>query len=448
MGVSLFVHGSVGFGATLSLGAVNQLVNKLCAPAAMIEDATGEVLVLRGPTGLTCQVTDGLAIGRGEMGLPKSTRISHKHVEIGRGQDDDGCWYVRRTGTNAVWLLRDSTQREVGRASGVAIRAGDSLLLAMKPGEQPDPVYQIDVVATEQGRAAAGEEQPPKKKSKVEDSCASAAVAQQKYLLQATDYDEYYDYEEDFEYRYGEDGTDGTDDQDERTLVSLAELNIQINYHVAMAVHHKQKLTFGCGMKDCASPIHMLSGVLVDRIFGFFEPSHPLPFHEPGKLLTRGDYENDTKAYKDVVGKLVTEVERLGGSPVSAKDPPCFEFNVWYRWGHLFELQEQLRNLHYSKYHTTVELRHAVSGGDCHEYYRNSKDISDRVAWFFLTSVDAAPSGVINEDHRVLRTNPDGEDVGFVSPLGALTVAPGVAEVLETHLANLFPDEDVKNGFS
>ena len=137
-------------------------------------------------------------------------------MEIGRGQDDDA-WEVRRTGTNAVWLLRDSTQREVGKASGVAIRAGDSLVLAAKPGEEPDPTHQIDVVATEQGRAAAAAErvrQPPKKKAKVEDPPTSAAVAQQTYVLHPEEY------VEDYEDRYGEDWTDGTDDQDERTHVS------------------------------------------------------------------------------------------------------------------------------------------------------------------------------------------------------------------------------------
>jgi hypothetical protein len=448
MGVSLDVGGSVGFGATLSLGAVNQLVNQLCAPPpAVIEDATGGpeapmVLVLRGPTGLTRQVTDGLVIGRGEMGLPKSTQISRKHVEIGRGQDDDA-WEVRRTGTNAVWLLRDSTQREVGKASGVAIRAGDSLVLAAKPGEEPDPTHQIDVVATEQGRAAAAAErvrQPPKKKAKVEGPPTSAAVAQQTYVLHPEEY------VEDYEDRYGEDWTDGTDDQDERTRVSLDELNIQITHHVAMAVHHKQKVTFGCGMKDDASPMHVLSGVLVDRIFGFLEPPRPLPFHEPGKLLTQVDYKNDTEAYKDAIRKLATEVERLGGSPVAARAFRGFGSDSGVRWSHLNELQKQLRNLHYSKYHT-VELRLAVAGGD---YWNGAKTCSDHTAWFFLSAVDAAPSRVIDEDYRGFLRGNNGEydEVGFVSPLGALTVAPGAAEVLETHLTNLFPDKDVKNGFS
>jgi hypothetical protein len=148
------------------------------------------------------------------------------------------------------------------------------------------------------------------------------------------------------------------------------------------------------------------------------------------------------------MGKLATEVEGLGGSPVAAKafyggfgDP-----KTGIRWNHFCELKKQLRNLHYSKYHT-AELRLAVAGGD---YWNGAKTCSDHAAWFFLSAVDAAPSRVIDEDYRGFLRGNNGEydEVGFVSPLGALTVAPGAAEVLETHLTNLFPDKDVKNGFS
>ena len=123
--------------------------------------------------------------------------------------------------------------------------------------------------------------------------------------------------------------------------------------------------------------------------------------------------------------KLVTEVERLGGSPVAARAFRGFGSDSGVRWSHLNELQKQLRNLHYSKYHT-VELRLAVSGGD---YWNGAKTCSDHAAWFFLSAVDAAPSRVINEDYRGFLRGNNGlyDEVGFVSQLSALTVAPGAA---------------------
>ena len=48
------------------------------------------------------------------------------------------------------------------------------------------------------------------------------------------------------------------------------------------------------------------------------------------------------------------------------------------------------------------------------------------------------PSGFGNNDFRGFIY---GDSVGFVSPLSALTVAPGATEVIETHLTNLFPNE-------
>ena len=36
---------------------------------------------------------------------------------------------------------------DIGKVSGVEIRAGDRLVLAMKPGEQPDPAQTLEVVS-------------------------------------------------------------------------------------------------------------------------------------------------------------------------------------------------------------------------------------------------------------------------------------------------------------
>jgi hypothetical protein len=111
------------------------------------------VLVLRGPTGITSKVMDGLVIGRGKMGLPNDQGISRSLLNIGLGQDD--AWVVQRTGNHTVFHLRDSTQKEVGQEHGVAIHAGDSLVLVPKLG----PTYQIDVVAmTAEAAATAASE--------------------------------------------------------------------------------------------------------------------------------------------------------------------------------------------------------------------------------------------------------------------------------------------------
>eukprot|EP01046_Picozoa_sp_COSAG06_P063647 COSAG06_NODE_14873_length_1118_cov_1.691855_1_plen_134_part_10 len=105
-------------------------------------------LVLRGPTGHTRVLADGLCIGRGDVGLSSSTRISREHLQIRRiGQQDGGRWAVRRKGANAVKFMRGDEQWELNKLFGVEIRAGDSLVLATKLGEKPDPMHKVDVVA-------------------------------------------------------------------------------------------------------------------------------------------------------------------------------------------------------------------------------------------------------------------------------------------------------------
>jgi len=112
------------------------------APAAVASapapaPAAAPLLMLRGPTGVTKQLADGLTLGRGEMGLSNSMRISRKHLQIMRtfeicGQSSSGGswgWEVWRKGANAVQLFRSGTQRDIDKMSGVAIRAGDSLVL-------------------------------------------------------------------------------------------------------------------------------------------------------------------------------------------------------------------------------------------------------------------------------------------------------------------------------
>ena len=144
-------------------------------------------LVLRGPTGQTRVLADGLFIGRGDVGLSSSTRISRKHLQIlrigsggdvvGRGGQGGGRWEVRRKGANAVKHMRGNEQRDVDKMSGVEIRAGDSLVLATKPGERPDPTHKIDVVAAA-GDAARHAARPPVAAAVLAgDGAATAAAA-------------------------------------------------------------------------------------------------------------------------------------------------------------------------------------------------------------------------------------------------------------------------------
>ncbi len=119
-------------------------------------------LVLRGPTGATKQCSHELTIGRGELGLPNSNRISRKHLQILRvGAEDGGGaalgrWEAWRTGSNAVRLMRPGLPSiDIGKASGVEIRAGYRLHLATMPGAPPDSANTLEVI-TESVNGASG----------------------------------------------------------------------------------------------------------------------------------------------------------------------------------------------------------------------------------------------------------------------------------------------------
>jgi hypothetical protein len=381
MGISLDVFGNVSFGATLSLGAVNQLANQLCAPPAppVIED---------GPTG---------------QPPPKKARAERPSTgaALAAGHAEQtrwvcgACTYINE---DPSWLACDMCRAARDTALAVTAPFGSN---------------------TRGGSTATAS------------NAASAGGDLTTYKLHPTEY------VDDYEGRFG-DESETEDEARSMSRVSLDQLNVQITYHVAKSVHRKQKVTFGCGMKDDGSPLNLLSGILVDRIFAFLKPPLPLPLpavlKEADSLAYR-DYRSGTNVYTEVMKKLAAEIEALGGSPVAVRrDSDDFR-----------KLQKQLRVLHYSKHHT-VELQLAVDGG---EYRKKGAASGGEYAWFILTTVNATPSGFGND----FRGFTYGDSVGFVSPLSALTVAPGATEVIETHLTNLFPNEytdanHVKKGFS
>lgn len=131
---------------------------------AGLRTCAGMSIVLRGPTGMIQPCCHGLFIGRSELGLPASTRISRRHLQILRRAEPDsgaaaarGRWEVWRTGMNSVTLMRPGAPSvEIEKARGVAIQAGDSLVVASQPGEPPDPAQTLEVIISQPEQARKG----------------------------------------------------------------------------------------------------------------------------------------------------------------------------------------------------------------------------------------------------------------------------------------------------
>ena len=132
-------------------------------------------LIIRGPGGETQELTHGMAVGRGSLGLSGSTRISRKHLQIVRRISAfDGSalivadrrprvrWYVQRNGTNGARLTRAGGHQvvEIDKVTPVELKPGDTLELARRwrlpplqgDGEPADPSHVLVV------EAARGEE--------------------------------------------------------------------------------------------------------------------------------------------------------------------------------------------------------------------------------------------------------------------------------------------------
>eukprot|EP01047_Picozoa_sp_COSAG01_P025401 COSAG01_NODE_1603_length_9758_cov_7.506471_4_plen_380_part_00 len=201
--------------------------------------------------------------------------------------------------------------------------------------------------------------------------------------------------------------------------VSLDELNILATLTVAKIVFAKQVVTVGCGMRDEGSLLSILPLQLVKKIFGFIIPVRPLALPTVIKNAN--------------VRELSAAITQLGGTPVEVDT----EYSEWQSSAsHLTRLTEQLHSLHYAEYHN-VEFKFAVTGGD---YFRSMGSETDGLCFILVAtgSLSAATPSFAHDFRGWTRQHAGEYDsVGFVSPLGTLTVPPGAAEALENHLGHL-----------